>query len=121
MEDKLLITIDILAIGAICGAVMAIIALIAFVIKPLKEFLRLQQAQTAAILDMLRQQIIDMTDSILAKDEINKEQIYCLRKLYNSYSALNGNSTVKERVELALKCKSVQGRFEPDSEKGGVI
>lgn len=108
-----MIKIDILAVGAICGAVMAAIALIVFVTKPLKEFLRLQQAQTDAILDMLRQQIIDMTDCILAKNEINKEQIYCLRKLYNSYKKLNGNSTVEERVELALKCKSVQGRFEP--------
>lgn len=100
---------------------MTIIGFIVFVTKPLKEFLRLQQAQTDAILDMLRQQIIDMTDNILAKNEINKEQIYCLRKLYNSYEKLGGNSTVKERVELALKCRAVRGRFEPESEKGGIL
>ena len=113
-----MITIDALALSTVCGAAMTIIGFLAFATKPLKEFLRLQQAQTSAILDILRQQIIDMTDNILAKGEINKEQIYCLRKLYNSYSALHGNTTVKERVELALKCKPVQGRFEPDSEKG---
>ncbi len=116
-EDDL-ITIDILAIGAACGAMMAIISLVVFITKPLKAFLKAQEIQSEAIRNILRQLIINMTDEILDKDEITREQVYCLRKLNDNYKALEGNSTVDERVKLALRTNKIKGRFVPTAEGG---
>ena len=91
-------------------------------LNQLKEDLQLNNLKTEEVLqtsilqsdilrDILRQHIIQMTNKIFKRGFITDEEFYCLRKLYNDYKMVNGNSTVDVRVEKAFGMIKEAGEF----------
>lgn len=73
------------------------------------------EKQSNSIRSILRQLIINYTNDILDRGYIYKEEIYCLRQLYEGYALLGGNCTIEERVKEVIKLPAKSGKFNPNS------
>lgn len=129
---------DLVEIGAVAGAILSIIALIKAIFKVIsvinnlnnnindlkndvvsiksevQKSKQVDELQSNATRSMLRQDIIELTNRILKRGFIYTEEIYCLRKLFDNYKSLGGNSTVDERVKAVMKLPTKNGRFNPN-------
>lgn len=73
------------------------------------------EKQSNSIRSILRQLIINYTNDILDRGYIYKEEIYCIRQLYEGYALLGGNCTIEERVKEVIKLPAKAGKFNPNS------
>ena len=73
------------------------------------------ERQSNSIRSILRQLIINYTNDILDRGYIYKEEIYCIRQLYEGYALLGGNCTIEERVKEVIKLPAKAGKFNPNS------
>lgn len=73
------------------------------------------EKQSNSIKSILRQLIINYTNDILDRGYIYKEEIYCIRQLYEGYALLGGNCTIEERVKEVIKLPAKAGKFNPNS------
>ena len=71
------------------------------------------EKQSNSIRSILRQLIINYTNDILDRGYIYKEEIYCVRQLYEGYALLGGNCTIEERVKEVIKLPAKMGKFNP--------
>lgn len=71
------------------------------------------EKQSNSIRSILRQLIINYTNDILDRGYIYKEEIYCVRQLYEGYALLGGNCTIEERVKEVIKLPAKTGKFNP--------
>nr|DAF52641.1 MAG TPA: hypothetical protein [Siphoviridae sp. ctnR613] len=71
------------------------------------------EKQSNSIRSILRQLIINYTNDILDRGYIYKEEIYCIRQLYEGYALLGGNCTIEERVKEVIKLPAKTGKFNP--------
>lgn len=71
------------------------------------------EKQSNSIRSILRQLIINYTNDILDRKYIYKEEIYCVRQLYEGYTLLGGNCTIEERVKEVIKLPAKTGKFNP--------
>ena len=71
------------------------------------------EKQSNSIRSILRQLIINYTNDILDRGYIYKEEIYCIRQLYEGYALLGGNCTIEERVKEVIKLPAKAGKFNP--------
>ena len=71
------------------------------------------EKQSNSIRAILRQLIINYTNDILDRKYIYKEEIYCVRQLYEGYTLLGGNCTIEERVKEVIKLPAKTGKFNP--------
>lgn len=129
--------VGIVEIGAMAGAILSIFGLIKVIWKAVivinnlnSTVVRLQQElvnlntafeqmkkedekQSNSIRSILRQLIINYTNDILDRKYIYKEEIYCVRQLYEGYTLLGGNCTIEERVKEVIKLPTKTGKFNP--------
>lgn len=97
---------DVYHLGAIFSVVLSFLGLIARlkpILSKLNELLTLQKIQSDSIRDLLRQHIIEKTNEIFKRGFVSEEEIYCVRKLYDDYKKLGGNSTVDIRFKKAME------------------
>lgn len=126
---------DLIHIGGLCGAILPIIALIKAILKFIKAINDLKNSvdslkanvkemktdfeqskktdknQSKAILSILRQHIIQMTNQIQNKGYIDNEELYCLNNLYDCYKKLGGNCTVDIRYKEVIKLPVQKSKY----------
>jgi hypothetical protein len=78
-----------------------------------EEMKKEDEKQSNSIRSILRQLIINYTNDILDRGYIYKEEIYCIRQLYEGYALLGGNCTIEERVKEVIKLPAKTGKFNP--------
>lgn len=97
---------DLIKLGGIISVLISILTLLGK-LKPImdkvNELLELQKIQSDSLRDLLRQHIIEKTNEIFKRGYILTEEVYCLRKLYEDYKKLDGNSTVDIRFKKAME------------------
>ena len=81
--------------------------------KAFKQMKLEDEKQSNSIRSILRQLIINYTNDILDRKYIYKEEIYCVRQLYEGYTLLGGNCTIEERVKEVIKLPTKTGKFNP--------
>lgn len=81
--------------------------------KAFKQMKLEDEKQSSSIRSILRQLIINYTNDILDRKYIYKEEIYCVRQLYEGYTLLGGNCTIEERVKEVIKLPTKTGKFNP--------
>lgn len=88
----------ILAIGAIASAIMATIALLSLLIKPVREKLLGEKAEKEASKEamkcLVRSHIVSIYYKRLKQGEIYQYEYENLSLLYKQYKALGGNSFI---------------------------
>lgn len=107
---------DIFNIGAIISVIVSLMTLVGKlkpILNKINELLELQKKQSDSLRDLLRQHIIEKTDKIFERGYILTEEVYCLRKLYEDYKKLDGNSTVDVRIKKAFEMVKKRGEFVP--------
>ena len=126
---------DLIHIGGVCGAILSIIALVKVILKFIKAINDLKNSvdslksnvkemkidfeqskktdknQSKAILSILRQHIIQMTNLIQYKGYIDDEELYCLNNLYDCYKKLGGNCTVDIRYKEVIKLPVQKSKY----------
>ncbi len=126
---------DLIHIGGVCGAILSIIALVKVILKFIKAINDLKNSvdslksnvkemkidfeqskktdknQSKAILSILRQHIIQMTNLIQNKGYIDDEELYCLNNLYDCYKKLGGNCTVDIRYKEVIKLPVQKSKY----------
>lgn len=126
---------DLIHIGGLCGAILSIIALVKAILKFIKAIDDLKNSvdslktnvkemktdfeqskktdknQSKAILSILRQHIIQMTNQIQNKGYIDNEELYCLNNLYDCYKKLGGNCTVDVRYKEVIKLPVQKSKY----------
>lgn len=78
-----------------------------------EEMKKEDEKQSKSIRSILRQLIINYTNDILDRGYIYKEEIYCIRQLYEGYALLGGNCTIEGRVKEVIKLPAKAGKFNP--------
>jgi len=84
----------IIEIGAICGAVMAIVGVCAWVIKTVKKLTQPISDVRKATMFNLQYSITRACDEYAIKGEIGTEALRCIHDLHGQYEALGGNNFV---------------------------
>lgn len=104
------VTVDLLALGGICGAILSVVAVIGLIARPLKKIQKQYIAMSHGLLVILHFRLIREGMKLDPKPCITPSERDDFDDIYKAYTALGGNGSgtvIYERIMSKPICDAV--------------
>ena len=109
-----MLTVDLIKIGAYCGAIASIIAIIMFVYNPIKKIQKNNEKKNdltyRALRVMLKGSLLNITEQIINQGYITTDELSIVNAQYEVYKELGGNGTITRLVNVATNLRIEKGK-----------